>query len=88
MSTTKLIFFLVDISALSYYIIYTNKQKENLMDLIKLKKRIAEEQAKLRHFEKQKKFFAMKSEADFRAMMEENYTLINNEWVPKKKTKS
>ena len=58
------------------------------MDLIKLKKRIAEEQAKLRHFEKQKKFFAMKSEADFRAMMEENYTLINNEWVPKKKTKS
>ena len=88
MSTTKLIFFLVDISALSYYIIYTNKQKENLMDLIKLKKRIAEEQAKLRHFEKQKKFFAMKSEADFKAMMEENFTLINNEWVPKKKTKS
>jgi len=86
MSNTKLIFFLVDISALSYYIIYTNKQKENLMDLIKLKKRIAEEQAKLRHFEKQKKFFAMKSEADFRAMMEENFTLINNEWVPKKKT--
>ena len=88
MSNTKLIFFLVDISALSYYIIYTNKQKENLMDLIKLKKRIAEEQAKLRHFEKQKKFFAMKSEADFRAMMEENYTLINNEWVPKKKKSS
>ena len=88
MSNTKLIFFLVDISALSYYIIYTNKQKENLMDLIKLKKRIAEEQAKLRHFEKQKKFFAMKSEADFKAMMEENFTLINNEWVPKKKTKS
>ena len=88
MSNTKLIFFHVDISALSYYIIYTNKQKENLMDLIKLKKRIAEEQAKLQHFEKQKKFFAMKSEADFRAMMEENFTLINNEWVPKKKTKS
>ena len=65
---------------------HKQKQKENLMDLIKLKKRIAEEQAKLRHFEKQKKFFAMKSEADFKAMMEENYTLINNEWVPKKKT--
>ena len=65
---------------------HKQKQKENLMDLIKLKKRIAEEQAKLRHFEKQKKFFAMKSEADFRAMMEENFTLINNEWVPKKKT--
>lgn len=57
------------------------------MDLIKLKKRIAEKQAELRNFERQKKFFAMTSEADFRKMMEETHTFSNGEWHPKQKKK-
>tara|TARA_R100000773_G_scaffold1217_1_gene1889 strand:+ start:308 stop:487 length:180 start_codon:yes stop_codon:yes gene_type:complete len=57
------------------------------MDLIKLRKRMAEKQAELRNFERQKKFFAMTSEADFRKMMEENYTFSEGRWLPKQKKK-
>ena len=53
------------------------------MDLNKLRKRIAEEQARLKRFEEQKKFSQINSEADFRAMMEKKYTFSNGKWTPK-----
>jgi hypothetical protein len=41
------------------------------MDLNKLRKRIAEEEAKLKRFEEQRKFSKINSEADFKKALKE-----------------
>lgn len=58
--------------------IQTNKTKGNVMDLNKLRKRIAEEEARLKRFEEQKKFSQINSEADFKRALKE-WALKQNE---------